>query len=85
MPIDDRFPDPYAEKQLDYWNDNWIPESTYPFLIDYPVGLTNQAPVSVFKTGGPQFEWTDGDFERPAQENLVIYELLVDAMLIAAD
>ena len=77
MPNDDRFPDPYAEKQLDYWNDNWIPESTYPFLIDYPVGMTNQAPVSVFKTGGPQFEWTDDDFERPAQENLVIYELLV--------
>ena len=77
MPNDDRFPDPYAEKQLDYWNDPWIPESTYPFLIDFPVGQTNQAPVSVFQTGGPQFEWTDGDFDRPAQENLVIYELLV--------
>ena len=77
MPNDDRFPDPYAEKQLDYWNDQWIPESTYPFLIDFPVGLTNQAPVSVFRTGGPEFEWTDGDFVRPAQENLVIYELLV--------
>ena len=77
MPNDDRFPDPYAEKQLDYWNDQWIPESTYPFLIDFPVGLTNQAPVSVFRTGEPEFEWTDDDFERPAQENLVIYELLV--------
>ena len=77
MPNDDRFPDPYAEKQLDYWNDPWIPETTYPFLIDFPVGLTNQAPVSVFQTGGPEFEWTDGDFDRPAQENLVIYELLV--------
>ena len=77
MPNDDRFPDPYAEKQLDFWNDPWIPESTYPFLIDFPVGLTNQAPVSVFQTGGPEFEWTDGDFERPAQENLVIYELLI--------
>ena len=77
MPNDDRFPDPYAEKQLDYWNDPWISEATYPFLIDYPVGLTNQAPVSVFQTGGSNFEWTDGEFERPAQENLVIYELLV--------
>jgi len=77
LPNDDRYPDPYAEKQLDYWNDPWIPESTYPFLIDFPVGQTNQAPVSVFQTGGPQYEWTDGDFERPAQENLVIYELLV--------
>ena len=41
------------------------------------MGLTNQAPVSVFQTGGPEFEWTDGGFDRPAQENLVIYELLV--------
>lgn len=77
MPNDDRFPDPYAEKQLDYWNDPWISEATYPFLIDYPVGQTNQAPVSVFRTGGPEFPWTDSGFERPEQENLVIYELLV--------
>ncbi len=77
MPNDDRFPDPYAEKQLDFWNDPWISEATYPFLIDFPVGQTNQAPVSVFRTGEPAFPWTDGDFQRPAQENLVIYELLV--------
>ena len=77
MPNDDRFPDPYAQKQLDYWNDPWIPEATYPFLINFPVGLTNQAPVSVFQTGGPQYQWTDSNFERPLQENLVIYELLV--------
>ena len=77
LPNDDRFPDPYAEKQLDYWNDPWIPESTYPFLIDFPAGQTNQSPVSVFQTGGNGFNWTDGDFERPQQENLVIYELLV--------
>ena len=25
----------------------------------------------------PEFEWTDDDFERPDQENLVIYELLI--------
>ncbi len=77
MPNDARFPDPYAEKQLDYWNDPWISEATYPFLIDFPIGMTNQAPVSVFQTGGPEHQWTDSNFERPAQENLVIYELLV--------
>ena len=77
MPNDERFADPYAEKQLDYWNDPWIAESTYPFLIDYPTGMTNQGPVSVFQTGEDSFDWTDGEFDRPAQENLVIYELLV--------
>ncbi len=77
MPNDDRFADPYAEKQLDYWNDPWISESTYPFLIDYPAGLNSQAPVSVFQTGTTDYAWTDAGFERPEQENLVIYELLV--------
>ena len=77
MPNDARYADPYAEKQLDYWNDPWIPESTYPFLVGFPEEADSQAPVSVFQTGGTDFEWTDGDFDRPAQENLVIYELLV--------
>ena len=76
MPNDDRFPTPMPRS-------NWIIGTTLGFRIDlsfpgrFPVGSTNQAPVSVFQTGGTDFEWTDGDLTRPAQENLVIYELLV--------
>jgi 1,4-alpha-glucan branching enzyme len=66
----------YSDKILDFWNDPYIPETTYPNLIDYPVGLTSQA-VSVFKTNEPAFNWTDQSYSRPPMERLVVYELLV--------
>jgi 1,4-alpha-glucan branching enzyme len=71
-----RVADVYADKILDGWNDGWIPETTYPNLIDYPSGLTSE-PVSVFRTDPPAFNWTDQSFVRPAKTKLVVYELLV--------
>jgi len=71
-----RVADVYADKILDGWNDGWIPETTYPNLIDYPSGLTSE-PVSVFRTDPPVFNWTDQSFVRPAKTKLVVYELLV--------
>ena len=76
MPDDIRVADAYAEVILDQWNDPWIPESTYPNMPAYPANHTS-GPVSVFTPGEVEFAWTDDDFERPDQENLVIYELLV--------
>lgn len=76
LPDDIRVADAYAEVILDQWNDPWIPESTYPNLLPYPANETS-GPVSVLTPGEPEFVWTDEDFERPDQENLVIYELLV--------
>jgi len=71
-----RIGDPYTEKVLDPWNDGYISEDTYPDLIDYPEGKTTGL-VSVLQTAEPEYEWTVTDFERPAKENLVIYELLM--------
>ncbi|MFM7619080.1 MAG: alpha-amylase family glycosyl hydrolase, partial [Bacteroidota bacterium] len=71
-----RVADVYADKILDYWNDPWISETTYPNLIDYPVGLTSE-PVSVFQINPAAFNWTDQTFVRPAKSKLVVYELLV--------
>lgn len=71
-----RVADVYSDKILDGWNDGWIPETTYPNLIDYPAGLTSE-PVSVFRTDPPAFNWTDQIFVRPAKTKLVVYELLV--------
>ena len=76
MPDDIRVADAYAEVILDQWNDPWIPESTYPDMPVYPANHTS-GPVSVFTPGETPFAWTDDNFERPDQENLVIYELLV--------
>lgn len=66
----------YAEKILSPWDDQYIPESTYPNLIDYPVGLTSE-PVSIFQINEPEFNWTDASYVRPSKDRLVIYETLV--------
>ena len=71
-----RIGDPYTEKVLDPWNDGYISDDTYPDLIDYPKGKTTGL-VSVLQTAEPEYEWTATDFECPAKENLVIYELLM--------
>lgn len=71
-----RIPDPYAEKILDPWNDSYIPSSVYPNLQTYPYQKTENI-VSVLKTEKETYKWKVEKFERPAKENLVIYELLV--------
>lgn len=67
--------DPYAEKILDPWNDQYIPSSNYPSLKPYPSGATGI--VSVFQTNKPVYIWGSDGFIKPNKQNLVIYELLV--------
>ncbi len=73
---DMRVADIYADKILDPWNDQYIPESIYPNLIEYPSGLTTEI-VSVFQTAQASFDWQVTDFDRPDENKLVIYELLI--------
>lgn len=68
-----RMPDPYAGQVLSP-NDQFIPPTTFPNLKPYPTGQTEQL-VSVLETGQTPFDFSD--FERPAQKDLVIYELLI--------
>ena len=76
--------DPYTDKILDPVNDPYIPESTYPDLKPYPVGLT-EGIVSVFQTGQEEFNWQVTDFEPSSVTDLVIYELLVRDFVDAHD
>jgi len=78
-----RIADPYTEKILDQFNDRWIDESTYPDLKEYPYGLTDRI-VSVFQTNQTEYEWQH-EFDPPAKENLVIYEMLVRDFIEAHD
>lgn len=66
----------YSELVLDPWNDQWIPEETYPDMPQYPGCSTSQV-VSVLKINQEEFPWTDQAFVRPPSNRLVIYELLV--------
>lgn len=71
-----RLADPYTHKVLDPWNDEYITESTYPGLKDYPEGKT-EGLVSILHPGRPAYQWQAEDFNPPAREDLVVYELLI--------
>ncbi len=84
--VDDtlRIADPYAEKILDPWNDQYIPATTYPNLKPYPTGMTTGI-VSLFQTQQPAYTWAVNNFNRPDKRGLVIYELLLRDFLAAHD
>lgn len=73
--------DPYAEKILDPWNDQYIPAATYPNLKPYPsdpnVSSGKNAYVATLQTCQPAYNWKVTDFIKPDKKNLVIYELLL--------
>jgi len=79
-----RIADPYSEKVLDPWNDQFISGTTYPNLKPYPAGKTAE-PVSVFQTNQTPYNWNITDFQRPAKTDLVIYELLIRDFLATHD
>ncbi len=68
--------DPYATKILDPWNDKWIDASVYPNLKAYPSKYTTDI-VSVFEIDAVEYNWIVTDFDRPAENSLAVYELLI--------
>ncbi|MBE0424753.1 MAG: alpha-amylase, partial [Lutibacter sp.] len=68
--------DPYSEKILDPWTDQFIKAGNYPNLKAYPTDLTTGY-VSTFLINEPTYTWNITDFTKPAQNNLIIYELLI--------
>ena len=79
-----RIGEPYAEKVLDPWNDQYIPATTYPGLKPYPTGLTSGV-VSELQTGQAAFSWQTTGYSRPDKRKLVIYELLLRDFLAKHD
>ncbi|MBI1286796.1 MAG: T9SS type A sorting domain-containing protein [Flavobacteriales bacterium] len=67
--------DPYSYKILEEQSDAAINPNIYPNLIDYPDQTHGN--VSVYETDMPQYQWQAQNFQRPAKEDLVIYELLI--------
>ncbi len=76
--------DPYSEKILDPWNDQWIQDETYSNLKDYPTEYATGI-VSVFACGQDDYVWENTSFVSPDQNNLVIYELLLRDFIAAHD
>ncbi len=68
--------DPYADKVLDEWNDQYITPETYPDLIPYPKD-TASGMVAVLQTAQVPYAWDATVFEPPRKSELIIYELLI--------
>ncbi|KPL08324.1 hypothetical protein AMJ86_01040 [bacterium SM23_57] len=71
-----RIADPYTEKISDPWYDRSISDDIYPNLVSYPTGKTSEI-TSILQTNPIQYSWEITDFQRPALQDLVIYELLI--------
>ena len=69
--------DPYSPLVLSPYDDPFINQNAmvYPNLPAYPAGQDFE--VSVIQTAKPGYNWTVSNFNKPAKENLIVYELLV--------
>ena len=69
--------DPYSPLVLSPDDDPLINQNAtvYPNLPVYPKGQNFE--VSVIQTAKPAYNWKFSNFEKPAKENLIVYELLV--------
>jgi 1,4-alpha-glucan branching enzyme len=67
--------DPFSTFILSPYDDQYISSTVYPNLPAYPAGQSFE--VSVIKTGQQAYDWQVTDFERPAKNDLVIYEALI--------
>ena len=76
--IDGNLPvsDPYVEKVLDPYNDQYITSTTFPGIKAYPTGYTIGI-VGTFQTKQTAYAWTALSYTRPEKKKMVIYELLL--------
>ncbi|MFO0508329.1 MAG: alpha-amylase family glycosyl hydrolase, partial [bacterium] len=75
-----RIADPYTDKVLDP-DDSFIPAAAYPSLKTFPSKAVSDKwyfnRLAVLQTGQTPYVWQVANFQKPAKEKLVIYELLV--------
>ncbi|MDV7138061.1 alpha-amylase family glycosyl hydrolase [Maribacter sp. TH_r10] len=76
LEFDINIADPYSTLILDgYGNDDYIDDTTYPDLPSYPAGQSHA--ITVLHTGETDYTWQTTDFDPPAKEDLVVYEILI--------
>ena len=68
--------DPFAKIVLDPWNDDGLTADQRSQYPEYPEEVTSGL-VSAFEMTDNSFDWTITNFDRPAKEELVIYEVLM--------
>ena len=67
--------DPYSTLVLSPFDDPSIPSSSYPNLPPYPSGQSRE--VTVLQTGQTPYNWEIANFNKPKEEDLIVYEVLI--------
>jgi hypothetical protein len=67
--------DPFSTLVLSPYDDPYITADIYPNMPVYPAGQSFE--VSVLKTGQQPYNWQAANYQRPAKEDLIIYEALI--------
>jgi hypothetical protein len=69
--------DPYAELVVDPWNDRFIDSTTYPNMPVFT--RTDYSLATVLQTDQQEYQWasSEDNWQRPNEDHLVIYELLI--------
>lgn len=72
-----RVPDPYSRLSLNELNDPFISsEGVFPDLPEFPTDKTENI-LTWVRLNQAEYDWQIPNFERPNQEDLVVYELLI--------
>ncbi len=72
-----RVPDPFSRLSLNQFNDPFImSEGVFPGLPSFPTDKTSNI-LTWVRLNQPEYDWQIPDFDRPDQEDLVVYELLI--------
>lgn len=69
--------DPCSTTVLSFYDDQWIPSTTYPNLPAFPTASAQEREVTLLKTGQAPYNWVSTSFTKPNKDKLVIYELLI--------
>lgn len=67
--------DPFSTLILSPFDDPFIPASSYPNLPTYPAGQDRE--VTVLQTGQTPYNWQVTNFQKPKEEDLIVYEVLI--------
>lgn len=69
--------DPYAKLTLDPYSDKWLGDDVFTDRPLYPYSRFDDRMLSVYQKNFYPYKWQCANFEIPAHEQLVIYELLL--------
>lgn len=69
--------DPYARLILDPYYDQYISSEVFPDLPAYPTAYVQNVPLGIYNPSREAYDWKVKSFKGVAQDDLLVYELLI--------